>query len=255
MSAPDNNLRDLYELYALGLLEEPEKSQIEAELQAASPEARKRMREALENNAILMANVPLVEPPSTLRNRVLAVTGVEKKNRAWMAVFATAFAGLAAAFFIYSDARSKGVEIENARALLQQMQVESAKTNSELARARHVLSFLNAAETKVVTFGPKDPKPPRGRVLLHPDRGVLLIASNLPPAPSGKIYEMWIIRKNAAGAMEKPVPAGLFQTDNAGNGIHLQEGAVPLNAIIAVTLEPESGSSEPTTTPLFAAGA
>ena len=78
MSAPEPNyLRDLYELYALGLLEEPEKSQVEAELQAGSPEARKRMREALENNAILMANVPLVEPPSGLRDRVMAVAGVD----------------------------------------------------------------------------------------------------------------------------------------------------------------------------------
>ena len=111
-----------------------------------------------------------------------------------------------------------------------------------------MLSFLQAAETRVVSFGPEEPKP-RGRVLLNPSRGVLLIASNLPPAPAGRIYEMWIIPKGGA-----PIPAGLFQTTAAGNALHLQEGALGLDSTIAVTLEPEAGSAAPTTTPLFAAG-
>ena len=85
MSTPEqNHVRDLYELYALGLLEEPELSQVEAELAAGSPEAKKRMREALENNAILTANVPLVDPPAVLRNRVLAIAGVQKRNWGWL---------------------------------------------------------------------------------------------------------------------------------------------------------------------------
>ena len=121
-------------------------------------------------------------------------------------------------------------------------------TNAELAQAKNVLSFLQAAETRVVSFGPEEPKP-RGRVLLNPSRGVLLIASNLPPAPAGRIYEMWIIPKGGA-----PIPAGLFQTTAAGNALHLQEGALGLDSTIAVTLEPEAGSAAPTTTPLFAAG-
>lgn len=252
MSAPEPaHPRDLYELYALGQLEEPEKSQIEAELKSGSAEAQKRMRQALENNAMIMANVPLVEPPAHLRQRVLAVAGVEKKSRGWFGILATAMAGLAAAVFFYGESRGKSAEIELARAQLQQIQLEASKTNSELARARHVLSFLNSAETKVVTFGPKDPNPPRGRVLLNPDRGVLLIAANLPPAPAGKIYEMWIIR----GKGQKPEPAGLFQTDPGGYGIHLQTGTVPVDAVVAVTMEPEAGSKEPTLPILFAAGA
>src|SRR5262245_22512013 len=129
-----------YELYALGLLEEPERSEIEAELRTASPEVKKRMREALENNAILTANVLLVEPPAALRQRVMAVAGVEKKSRAWLGFWAAALAGFAGCFYIATTAREKESALEQARAQLQQMQEESARTNSELARARHVLS-------------------------------------------------------------------------------------------------------------------
>ncbi|MBL8222688.1 MAG: anti-sigma factor [Bryobacterales bacterium] len=113
-----------------------------------------------------------------------------------------------------------------------------------------MLQFLEAAETRVVSFGPEEQKP-RGRVLLNSRRGVLLIASNLPPAPAGRIYEMWIIPK-ATGV---PRAAGLFQTTASGTALHLQEGTVAADSIVAVTMEPEAGSNQPTSTPLFAAGA
>jgi len=62
-----------------------------------------------------------------------------------------------------------------------------------------------------VAFG-KGQAPPRGRVFVNRGRGVVLLASNLPPAPNGKIYELWLIPKGQA-----PIPAGLFQTDAQGN--------------------------------------
>jgi anti-sigma-K factor RskA len=82
---------------------------------------------------------------------------------------------------------------------------------------------------------------------------VLLIASNLPAAGPGKIYEMWVIPKGGA-----PRPAGLFQSDGM-TGIHILRGptdralASGAQSIIAVTVEPEAGSAAPTTTPIIAA--
>jgi anti-sigma-K factor RskA len=221
MSAQEDDPRDLYELYALGILEEPERSQIEEAIRSGDPEARKRLREAMRNNAAILAGTELVDPPQRLRR-----------------------------VFLGSRWNQQARELAAARSEVQRLLREAAATNAELAQARHVLRFLEAAETRVVSFGPEDPKP-RGRVLLNPGRGVLLIASNLPPAPAGRIYEMWIIPK---GAGARPRAAGLFQTTAAGNALHLQEGAVSADSIVAVTLEPEAGSEQPTTTPLFAAG-
>ena len=79
---------------------------------------------------------------------------------------------------------------------------------------------------------------------------MLLIASNLPPAPAGKIYEMWLLPKGG-----KPQPAGLFQSENDGTAMHVQPGAVDVQtlAAVAVTLEVEAGTTEPTLPPVFAA--
>ena len=51
-----------------------------------------------------------------------------------------------------------------------------------------------------------------------------------------------------------PIPAGLFRSEN-GQGIHFQPGAVDPASIaaIAVTLEPEAGSTTPTMPILIAA--
>jgi anti-sigma-K factor RskA len=76
------------------------------------------------------------------------------------------------------------------------------------------------------------------------------MASNLPPAPSGKLYEMWVIPK--AG---KPVAAGLFQSQTDGTAMHVRRGAVDLDATgaIAVTVENESGADQPTSQPFIVA--
>jgi anti-sigma-K factor RskA len=87
-------------------------------------------------------------------------------------------------------------------------------------------------------------------VFVHPRLGVLLIASNLPPAASGRIYEMWLIPKGGA-----PRPAGLFQSEPAGTALHILSGPVDTStlSVIAVTLEPDTGSPAPTTTPIIVA--
>jgi anti-sigma-K factor RskA len=247
MSANNDDL--LYELYVLGVLEEPERSQIEQLLASGSPEAKRKLRQAMETNAMLLGATPLVEPPKTLGRRVRNSVGMESRNWGLLGLWGAVTAGLAVgAIWLGVQTFERGEQVARLDSSLQRALRQNAEANTELARAREVLSFLNSTDTRVVTFGPKDPKPPRGRVLLNPQRGVLLIASNLPPAPAGQIYEMWILKKG-----QKPEAAGLFQTDTGGNAIHLQTGAVPLDAAVAVTLEPESGSEQPTTTPLFVA--
>ena len=79
---------------------------------------------------------------------------------------------------------------------------------------------------------------------------MLLIASNLPRTAADKIYEMWIIPKGA-----KPVPAGLFQSQDDGSAMHVRPGTVDLasTAAVAVTIENQAGADQPTTTPLIVA--
>jgi anti-sigma-K factor RskA len=81
-----------------------------------------------------------------------------------------------------------------------------------------------------------------GNTLVNPNKGVLLVASNLPQLIADKTYEMWLIPKGST-----PRPAGLFQSDPSGVAVHT---ATP--DVIVVTLEPESGSAAPTSSPIIA---
>jgi anti-sigma-K factor RskA len=247
-----NNDDDLlYELYALGVLEEPERGRIDELLRAGDRDAREKLRRAMETNAMLLGATPLVDPPKSLRTRVLGSVGVVERNWGWVGLVGALAAALGVVtIYLGTQLQERDGQLTAAKADVQRTLRQAAETNAELTRARQVLEFLNAPETKMVTFGPVDPKPPKGRILLNPGRGVLLIAGNLPPAPAGRIYQMWIIKKGVPA----PQSGGLFQTDANGNAVHFQGGPVPLNATIAVTLEPESGSAGPTTQPLFAAG-
>ena len=89
----------------------------------------------------------------------------------------------------------RSAELAAGRRGIAQLQAESAAQTRELARLNEAFAILNQPEAKQVVFGGAAPQPPRGRVFLDPMRGVLLLASNLPPAPAGKIYEMWVIPK------------------------------------------------------------
>ena len=120
----------------------------------------------------------------------------------------------------------------------------------EAVRAREALAILYGPRTVEASFGGAQTQPPRGKVFVSPDRGVLLVASNLPATPADRIYEMWLIPKGA-----KPVPAGLFRSGEDGDAIHVRPGAVDIasTAAIAVTVENQAGADQPTTTPLIVA--
>src|SRR6185436_9364864 len=171
---------------------------------------------------------------------ILASVGFEQRQFAWSPLLAAAalFSLLAAVYF---GGREKAFADELAR-----VRAQMRGQTLEVTRLNEAFSILNAADTVQTSFGAG----PKGKVFVNPARGVLLIASNLPPAPAGKIYEMWLLPKGG-----KPRPAGTFQSEATGSAMHVQPGAVDLQtlAAIAVTLENEGGSSEPTLPPVFAA--
>jgi anti-sigma-K factor RskA len=225
------DLRDSYELYSLGLLDGEEKREIEAHLGRNCAACQKYMKDALAVNALMLSQVQEVVPPSRLRRRVLGSVGMERAGWGWVAALAAACA-LIVALWLGVEKRTTDRELANARDRLEQ-----------------AFTFLNQPETRQVNFGQGQPTPPRGNFFLNPRMGVLLIASNLPALPAGKTYEMWVIPKGGA-----PRPAGLFQSGPQGNAMHILTGAVDPNVTLAVTVEPESGSSAPTSSVLFAAG-
>jgi anti-sigma-K factor RskA len=225
-------LRGHYDLYALDIAEEPESGEIRAHLNRGCEVCMAGMKRALETTALIGTTAPQVQPSSQLRRRILASVGFERRGPSWAAVWA-----LAAAFSVIIVVLLFVLQTRN-------------RYIDEAVRSRAALGILYAPGTVEASFGGAQPQPPRGKVFVNSSQGVLLIASNLFPTPTDKIYEMWLIPKGA-----KPVPAGLFRSRQDGNAMHVRPGAVDLasTAAVAVTVENQAGADQPTTTPLIMA--
>lgn len=239
-----SELQDHYELFAIGVAEEPERGEIRAHLNRGCEVCMAGVKGAMEIVALVGSTAPPAQPPKRLRGRILASVGVEQRRFAWVPAGAAAIALLALVVAYFANEQRHSAQ--EARLLRDQIR---SQTN-ELTRLTEAFAILNGPETREATFGNTQPKPPRGKVFVNPAQGVLLMASNLPPAPSGKLYEMWLIPKSG-----KPLPAGLFQSGTNGSAMHIRPGAVDLDATgaVAVTVENEQGADQPTSQPFIVA--
>jgi len=234
-----DELQDCYELYALGMAGDPERSEIREHLARGCEVCMQNIRRARELTSMLAATPDAAAPSPRLRRRIMASVGAEERRFGWAPFLAGALAlSLLAAFYFSSRERQFANETLLLRDQLRRQAIE-------LTRLNEAFAILGAPGTIEAGFG----RGPKGKVFVNPQRGILLVASNLPPAPAGRIYEMWVIPKGA-----KAIPAGLFQSDTSGAATHVQPGPVtPEGATIAVTLEPAQGSDAPTSTPLLTA--
>ena len=235
------DFQDNFEFYALGLLDPAEQIAIDDHLRTGCDTCGDALKDALAGKAIMMSMAPDVVPPARLKRRVMASVGVQPMSWSWLAAVA-ASCMLIVALWLSVQERSRSVELAQARHTL----IEVSGQRDRLLQA---LSFLDDPSTVPVSFGKGQPIPPHGNVFVHSKLGVLLIAANLPAAQAGKIYEMWVIPKGGA-----PRPAGLFQSQG-GTAMHILSGPLDVGTVgaIAVTLEPEAGSSAPTSTPIIVA--
>lgn len=240
--SPGSDHNELYELYVMGLLEDPDRSLIEADLRGNDPAAHLRLRRALETNAIVGTLAPDILPPKRLRKRVLGIaephTGQASWKYAWVGLSAALVAGL-----IYT-----GVQRQNLQEDLRAARTALEQTSATLTLREATLAFLRKPETRLLKSGTEADQAPVAKVFVNGSQGVLLVAANLPAIPAGRTYAMWVVPKVGG-----PRPAGLFKPEEDGGAIHLRPGPVNLAeaAAIAVSVEPDGGSPLPTTTPFL----
>jgi hypothetical protein len=121
---------------------------------------------------------------------------------------------------------------------------EMGQMRGELARAREERELLSAPDARTADLsGTRMAEGARARLTYDERTGeALLTATNLPPAPAGKAYQLWFI----AGG--KPMPGSVFNVDAQGRAeMHDQIPPEGRRAqLFAVTLEPAGGTSAPT---------
>jgi len=162
------------------------------------------------------------------------------RRRPWPLTFAfSAAAALALiAAFLWSENRSlKGTLADVNHSYSQQ--------HDQLTEAQDLINTLTSTQSRPITLvAAKSAPQPQGKVFYLPEKARLVfLANNMAQLPPGRAYELWLIPVTGA-----PIPAGLFEADAHGSGSILNP---PLRAGVqakafAITVEPETGSSAPT---------
>jgi hypothetical protein len=218
-------LRGDYGAWALGMAEDPARAEISAHLARECPDCVAGIRSAMTTVAAMSGAVKDAEPPKRLRRRVVAMVAPEPKR----------------AFVFLPWAVSALLTIVLLSVVIPGRKTEQPSPDTtKLAQA---LTILNDPATKDVTFG--DPAA-RGRVFVNP-KGVVLIAAHMPKLETNRTFELWLIPSSG-----NPVPAGTFRSDAVSDAaVYVYQGQTANAAAVAVTVEPEGGSRQPTTTPFI----
>lgn len=231
--AEQEHIHELVAGYALDALDDGEQRTFEEHLKACSVCAREleRLRAAA---ASLALAVDETAPPPALRGRLLERVRAERqppssspeRSRFVRPALAVAAAALAAAIGLGVWAATLSDSLDRERA-----------ARRDDARAAAILASPDASLRRLGR---------RGQVAVLPSGQAALVAA-LPPAPEGKTYEVWVIEG------DRPLAAGLFR--GGRDTLVVLERPVPKGARVAVTMEPQGGSTLPTGPILAGSGA
>ena len=238
-------------LYALGALQGDERQAVEKHLEECSP-CRQELEKLQGDLALLALSASGPRPPARSRDRLMAAIAKEPRrtqvHRArgtwWNALgWGVALAAIVIGVLLRqqnSDLRRRVADLETS----------SSKQDRQLLEARQLLATLTSPDAEHFTLvAGKTPPQPQGKAIYVRSSGTLVfLASGLPAIPPQKVYELWLIPTSGA-----PIPAGLFQPDAHGAAAVIHP-PLPVGVeakAFAITIEPEAGSSAPTSQPIM----
>ena len=250
-------------LYALGTLSEDERFALEKHLEMCAS-CRRELEVMRGDLAVVALSTSGPKPPARSRDRLLAAiakeprlpaapvavggqTAVLRRPFSWWG--ALGWVAAAALVLVAIGLMRQNSSLERDLASLK---ARFGDQEGKLRQADEILTTRIDPEAKKFELVSAGNKPqPRGKAIYQRrNRGLIFLASNLPPLPREKIYELWLFPANGGA----PIAAGLFKPDANGSATvvnpPLPEGVEAKN--FAVTLEPESGSHEtPRGTPVI----
>ena len=241
MSTMDHERFDeLKDAFVLGALPEEERMELERYL-AAHPERRAEIDDLSAVAGLLALSPQEHEPPPELRRSIMAVVEAEADRprvefRSVLARmrefvgFRTLALGAAALLVIglFSWNMLLQGEVQDLQGRVQSLQNQPQKPQMvELGGT----GAEQGARAELAALGG--------------DR-VVLVAEDMPPVPEGKTYQIWVIENDV------PQPSGLFEPSE-GSVAAVVKHPLDNAEAVAVTVEPEGGSPEPTSDPILAA--
>lgn len=252
--------RDLAAGYALGILT-PEELERYEEFLAAHPRAAQQREDFAETVAALGFDAPEVTPPPAMKADLMALIARTPQQapeatqqaevvpqapaeperipgpaesaarRRWFSrpVGYLSVAAAAAAIIV------GGVTIPNllGPSQYQQQQQTALEQIRQAPDAQQATDTLASGEEATVIWSASLAKS-------------VLLVDGLAELPSDKTYELWYIGGSG------PVPAGTFDSAGSGTTVRALDGTMAAGAVVAITVEPASGSDSPTSDPILA---
>lgn len=229
--------------YVLGSLDPEERRAFEAHL-AGCAECSAEVASLRPVIGALATAVPQVTPRAELRDRILsgivagAGEGAGLKTRPYTvhdrkSPAALTWLPLAAAIVI-----AVGAAVYVAR-----LQRQMGELQARFDQAQATTAVLAAPDLARIDLQGQPVAPDaRARALWSRSRGLVFTAANLPPAPEGKAYQVWVVTAQA------PISAGLLTPDSSGIGTqyYMTPADIAPPVAVAVTLEPAGGVPAPT---------
>ena len=284
---PTDDSQETAALYALGALSQHEARAFEIHLRQGCEVCQRELAEFTGVVDALNAATAEVSPPGYLRDLLnaridkeagLTLTAdpriaqvVQFPERAqpavppvvlrstsigWLPWAAAALLLIAFAYTLFNwqkDHRQlQAVRSENldTQQQLAQVREQFAYTNARANELEQINTVLAAPQRSVIPMAGLDAAPSAsGNVYWDHQKNRWVVIANLPPAPAGKVYQLWMVTPEAK------ISAGLIEADARGHGflvVDLPPNAGQIQAA-AITLEPQGGSPQPTM-PIYALG-
>jgi anti-sigma-K factor RskA len=247
-------------LYALNELHGDELQEFEQHLESCAS-CRRELQAMRSDLALLGLSAVGPRPPARSKERLMRAIAAEPREATspatvqtsgrrnfWLAWIPAALA-LAVIVFAISLRQSN----QSLHDQLAELRNRYNDQKIQLSQAQENMRLLLAPDAVHVSLTPQSASHhPTATAIFSPSmQRMTLMASNLPPVPAGKAYELWVIPSQGA-----PVNAGVFKPDEHGNAMMLDH-PMPIGVepkTFALTVEDEAGSDKPTS-PIVIAGA
>jgi anti-sigma-K factor RskA len=244
-------LGDQAAAYVLGALAPAEQQAFEAHV-AVCVACANEVRSLALVGVALAEVAPVSDPTAAVRDRLLSSIAPASPSRAggrggWMAVAASV--AIAVALGGYSlQLRGRVATLESrlreATLRAEAGERQMADVRRTAADAQSSLLVLAAPDLARIDLAGQPAAPnATARAFWSRSRGLVFTASNLPPPPPGRAYQLWVLTAQPA-----PISAGMLTLDATGrvNARFDTPPDLPRPVAMAVTLEPEGGVASPT---------
>ena len=252
---------ELIEAYALGSLDAEERSGVEAHLANGCADCAKALAEARLLVSQLAYLAPDAQPSDIVRGRLLKAVRAEAKAGNAQARTSSAtvpfwmWAAVAAvvlfALYNFREAQSTRVAIRQTQAALEEQVELQKKAARELALARREALILTDPHSVRIPMPADKTGLPELRAMWHAGLGIVISGEELTPPSGNRTLQLWLIPKTTGA---KPLPSLTVRPDSDGR-FHLLVENPPDAQLdtkaLAITEEPEGGSLQPTTAPIW----